>query len=294
MDEVAGSGSARLALSGKAGGTGQASPLLTEGNMNGTLLDDPARAAMVEWAASRLEPGITLGFGSGRAVWALIEVLGTRWAGQPTQVVVASSATEARATEAGLEVVSLDGDIDLDVVVDGADQVDLALNLIKGHGAALLREKLVVAAGRWFLVLAERTKLVKRLGEGMLLPVEVVPFAWPKTQRRLLGLVPEATLRLGPDHKPLVTDEGHHILDCAIPVGSDLTELSAAIKATLGVVEHGLFLEMADEVVLGLPDGHVQTLSSRRGSRPRQSELQQDLPPHPRGNPPKLTTPQAF
>jgi ribose 5-phosphate isomerase len=92
--------------------------------MNDTLLDDPARAAVVHSAASRLEPGMTLGLGSGRAVWALIEVLGTRWAGQSTRVVVASSATQARATEAGFQVVSLDGTVVPDVVVDGADQVD--------------------------------------------------------------------------------------------------------------------------------------------------------------------------
>jgi ribose 5-phosphate isomerase A len=235
--------------------------------MSGTLLDDPARAAVVESAASRLKPGMTLGLGSGRAVWALIEALGTRWAGQPTRVVVASSTTEARASEAGFEVVSLDGAVTLDVVVDGADQVDPELNLIKGHGAALLREKLVVAAAKRFLVVAERAKLVDRLGEGTLLPVEVVRFAWPETRRRLLGIVPEAILRHGPDGDPLVTDEGHHILDCAVPAGHDLMDLAAAIKATLGVVEHGLFLGMADEVLLGSPDGRVQILSSRRGSR---------------------------
>jgi ribose 5-phosphate isomerase A len=235
--------------------------------MSGTLLDDPARAALVESAASYLEPGMTLGLGSGRAVWALIEVLGGRWTGRPTRVVVASSATEARAAEAGFEVVSLDGGVVLDVVVDGADQVDPSLNLIKGHGAALLREKLVVAAARRFLVVAERAKLVDRLGEGTLLPVEVVRFAWPETRRRLLGLVPEATLRLAQDGAPLITDEANHILDCAVPAGRDPLELSAAIKATLGVVEHGFFLGMADEVLLGRPDGRVETLASPRGSR---------------------------
>jgi ribose 5-phosphate isomerase A len=235
--------------------------------MSGTLLNDPARAAVVESAASRLEPGMTLGLGSGRAVWALLEVLATRWAGRSTRVVVASSTTEAKAAEAGFEVVSLDGTVALDLVVDGADQVDTELNLIKGHGAALLHEKLVVAAAKRFLVVAERAKLVDRLGEGTLLPVEVVRFAWPETRRRLLAFMPEAKLRHGPGGAPLVTDEGHHILDCAVPAGHDLKELAAAIKATLGVVEHGLFLDMADEVLLGSPDGRVQTLSSRRGSR---------------------------
>jgi ribose 5-phosphate isomerase A len=235
--------------------------------MNDTLLDDPARAGAVYLAASRLEPGMTLGLGSGRAVWALIEVLRTRWADRSTRVVVASSATERRAVEAGFQIVSLDGTVVPDVVVDGADQIDPALNLIKGHGGALLREKLIVAAGRRFLVVAEQAKLVDRLGDGMLLPVEVARFAWSGTRRRLRALVPEATLRLGPDGAPLITDEGNYILNCEIPVGSDLAELSAAINTTLGVLEHGLFLEMADEVLLGSPDGRVQTLSTENPRR---------------------------
>jgi ribose 5-phosphate isomerase A len=229
--------------------------------MNDTLLNDPARATAVYAAASRLEPGMTLGLGSGRAVWALIEVLGTRWAGQSAGIVVASSATEERVIKAGFQILSLDGTVVPDVVVDGADQVDPALNLIKGRGAALLREKLLVAASRRFLVIAEQDKFADRLGEGMLLPVEVARFGWCGTRRRLLELMPEATLRLGPDTKPLVTDEGNYILDCQIPLGSDLTELATAIKTTLGVLDHGLFLGMADEVILGSPDGQVDTLS---------------------------------
>jgi ribose 5-phosphate isomerase A len=232
------------------------------------LLDDPARAAVVEAAASRLEPGMSLGLGSGRAVWGLLEVLATRWAGRPTRVAVASSATEARAAAAGFQVVALDASVALDVVVDGADQVDPDRNLIKGHGAALLREKLVVAAARRFLVLAERSKLADRLGDGVLLPVEVVRFAWPQTRRRLLDLVPTATLRRDRNGAALVTDEANHILDCALPSACDLAEMATALKTTLGVVEHGLFLGMADEVLLGSPDGQIEVLSSQQRSRP--------------------------
>ena len=151
--------------------------------------------------------------------------------------------------------------------VDGADQVDPDRNLIKGHGAALLREKLVVAAARRFLVVAEWSKLADRLGDGVLLPVEVVRFVWPETRRRLLDLVPAATLRRDHSGAALVTDEGNHILDCAVPPGHDLAELAAAIKATLGVVEHGLFLGMADEVLLGSPDGRIKTLPSQSRRR---------------------------
>jgi ribose 5-phosphate isomerase A len=114
---------------------------------------------------------------------------------------------------------------------------------------------------------AERSKLADRLGDGVLLPVEVVRFAWPETRRRLLDLVPAATLRRDRNGAALVTDEANHILDCALPPGPDLAELAAGIKATLGVVEHGLFLGMADEVLLGSPDGRIETLPSRHGSR---------------------------
>jgi ribose 5-phosphate isomerase A len=182
--------------------------------------------------------------------------------------VVASSATEARATAAGFQIVSLDDTVALNVAVDGADQIDHGLNLIRGHGAALLREKLVVAAAERFIVIAERAKLVDRLGEGSLLPVEVVGFGWAQTRRRLLDIVPEATLRLGDDRAPLITDENHYLLDCTVPAGCDLVELSGNIEATLGVVEHGLFLGMADEAFLGTLEGRVETLSRQVGPAP--------------------------
>ena len=127
----------------------------------------------------------------------------------------------------------------------------------------------LVAAADRFLVLAERAKLVGRLGEGMLLRVKVVRFAWPRRDGGSLGVVPEATLRLGDDRTPIVTDENHYLLDGVVPVGRDLVELSGPFKATLGVVEHGLFLGMADQAFLGTPEGRVQTLSRRVGAAPR-------------------------
>jgi len=231
--------------------------------MNLKKVDDPAaRAAAVAAVSTRIEPGMTIGLGSGRAVTALVEVLGAHWREQgsaPLRVAVASSGTEGHARAAGLEVVPLD-DVALDLVVDGADEVDPQLNLIKGGGAALLREKLLAAAGREVLIIAEYEKYVRRLGTGYPLPVEVVPFAWPMTQRRLLRLVPEATLRLLDDGTPLRSDEGHYLLDCRLPADADLAGLAAAIKGTLGVVEHGLFIGIASEVLLGHPDGSVERL----------------------------------
>ena len=223
--------------------------------------DDPARAAAVAAALTRIEPGMTLGLGSGRAVFALIDALAARSRETPgLRAVAASSRTEARAVAAGVDLVELDGDLAIDLAVHGAYEVDRQLALVKGGGGALLREKLVIAAARRVVIVAEAAKLVERLGAVHPLPVEVVRFAWPTTRRRLLDLVGSATLRLTGRGTPTVTDEGHHILDCTLPPDGDLAALAAAIKSTLGVVEHGLFLDTADEVLLGHPDGSVQLL----------------------------------
>jgi ribose 5-phosphate isomerase A len=225
------------------------------------FLDDPARAAAVAAARPRVEPGMTIGLGSGRAVFALIDLVGATWSSpRPLRAVAASARTEARARAAGIELVDLDTDHPLDLAVDGADEVDPALRLLKGGGGALLREKLVLAAARHVLIVAEIPKLVDRLGATRALPVEVVRFAWPTTRHRLLDLLPSATLRPTLEGHPFVTDEGHHLLDCPIPADADLESLAPALKSTLGVVDHGLFLHHADEVLLGDPDGSVRHL----------------------------------
>jgi ribose 5-phosphate isomerase A len=222
-----------------------------------------ARAAAVAAARWRVEPGTTIGLGSGRAVLALVDALGLRWQGKPPlRVAVASLVTESRARTVGLELIQLDGSTTLDLYIDGADEVDPQLNLIKGGGAALLREKLVMAAARRVLIVAEASKQVPRLGSTHPLPVEVVRFAWPTTRRRLLELVPRAALRRDEAGDPVRTDEGHYLLDCELPEGGqgDLRALAAALKATLGVVDHGLFLNVADEVIFGRDDGTARTL----------------------------------
>lgn len=219
---------------------------------------DPARTAAVHTALTYISDGMTLGLGSGRALWALMEALAQRPATrQPLRVVPASSATEQLARRAGFEVVGLDGRTKLDLTVDGADEVDPELRLIKGHGDALLREKLIVAASERFVVLAEESKLVHRLGQHRTLPVEVVRFAWADTSNRLSRLLDGVTLRLSADGTPVVTDENHYIVHGTIPDGSDPATLDTAIKTTLGVVEHGLFIGMADEALIGRDDGSV-------------------------------------
>jgi ribose 5-phosphate isomerase A len=219
-----------------------------------------ARGAAAEAAVELVEPGMTIGLGSGRAVWKVVELLAA--SGQPVRTAVASSQTKELARQAGFELVELDGTVQLDLALDGADEVDSALRLIKGGGGALLREKIVISAARRFVVVAEASKLVSRLGEHFRLPVEVVRFGWRDTRRRLAELLPDAEQRLGDDGEEYVTDEGHLILDCALPADADPDTLGAAVKQVPGVVEHGLFIGMAERAVLGNPDGSVEVLQA--------------------------------
>jgi ribose 5-phosphate isomerase A len=220
----------------------------------------PGRDAASAAALALIEPDMTIGLGSGRAVWRVVHRIAERWPDRPPlRAVVASELTHARARDAGIEVVALDGSFELDVAIDGADEVDAELRLIKGGGGALLREKIVVAAARRFVVVAETSKRVERLGEGFRLPVEVARFAWRDTQRRLERRFPEVELRIA-GGEPFVTDEGHHILDCAIPIDVDIDELADALRRVPGVLEHGLFIGMAERALLGTPDGEVEEL----------------------------------
>jgi ribose 5-phosphate isomerase A len=220
----------------------------------------PAREAASAAAVELIEPDMTIGLGSGRAVWRVVERIAERWPdGPPLRAVVASELTNARAREAGIEVIELDGSFELDLALDGADEVDPELRLVKGGGGALLREKIVIAAARRFVVVAETGKRVDRLGATFRLPVEVARFAWHDTRRRLAPLLPDAELRTAGD-SAFLTDEGHHILDCAIPDGTDIDALADALRRVPGVLEHGLFIGMAERALLGTPEGTVEEI----------------------------------
>jgi ribose 5-phosphate isomerase A len=228
--------------------------------------DDTARAAAAAAAADLVEPGMTVGLGSGRAVWKLVELLGARvraggdLAAGALRAASASSQTERLAASLGIELIELDGNVELDLALDGADEVDPQLRLIKGGGGALLREKIVISAARRFVVVAETPKKVERLGEHFRLPVEVVRFAWRDTRRRVTAVLPDAVQRLGEDGEAYVTDEGHYILDCPLPAAVDLDALGPRLKQIPGVVEHGLFIGLAERALLGRPDGGVELL----------------------------------
>jgi ribose 5-phosphate isomerase A len=219
--------------------------------------EDRARDAAASAAVERIEPGMTLGLGSGRAVWRVIEKVRERFGERPPiRAAFASNRTAELAQAAGIQAAVLDGRTRLDLALDGADEIDPRLGLLKGGGGALLREKIVVASADRFVVVAEERKAVSRLGETFRLPVEVVRFGWPETQKRVLSILPAAELRRRERDEPYVTDEGHLLLDCELPE-TDVEELGARLKGQVGVVEHGLFIDMADEALLGRPDGTV-------------------------------------
>jgi ribose 5-phosphate isomerase A len=234
----------------------------------GSATGDVAIRAVAARALELVVDGTTIGLGTGRAAAAFIELLGARVrdglrvCGVPT-----SEASTAQARALAIPLVGLDRDVELDLTVDGADEVAPNLDLIKGFGNALVRERIVAAASRRQVILVGRDKLVAALGARGRIPVEVVPFARPLVARRLgaLGLPP--TLRINASTAaPIVTDNGNVIIDCTPPRPLDpraARDLEAAILAIPGVVDTGLFLGTAERVLVGNADGTVEVLERR-------------------------------
>jgi ribose 5-phosphate isomerase A len=228
-------------------------------------LKDQAAAA----ALALVEPGMRLGLGTGSTAAAFVGRLGARVRGGFDVVgVPTSEATAALARECGIRLVDLEDVDGLDLAVDGADEIDPALNLIKGGGGALLREKIVAADAARMVVIADADKLVGALG-AFALPVEVVPFGLGATRRRIaaalaqLGLTAAARRRTTADGAAFVTDGGHAIIDLALGRIPDPAALARALSAVPGVVEHGLFVGMADLAIIAGESG-VQTLARPR------------------------------
>ncbi len=219
--------------------------------------------------ALTLLPGDTsrdllIGLGSGRAAAAFVRALGACVReGRRVQGVPTSAATGALAREVGIPLVELDR-APLDLTVDGADEVDPALDLIKGYGGALVRERIVAAASRRQVILVTPDKLVPRLGARGRLPVEVIPFARPLCERRLEALGCRPRLREA-DGRPFATDNGNVILDCGIEPPGDPAALERAIRRIPGVVDTGFFLGTADTVLVA-EAGTVRALT-RDGAR---------------------------
>ena len=231
--------------------------------------DDEKQAAAAA-ALAYVEPDMKLGLGSGSTASRFVALLGEKVArGLRIVGVPTSEATRRQAEALGIPLTTLEEAPQLDIVIDGADEVDGRLRLIKGGGGALLREKIVAASARRMVVIADSSKKVAVLG-AFPLPVEVVPFGLGSTQLRLervcasLGLDGAIALRRR-DGEAFVTDGGHNILDCAFGAIPDAERLAAHLAAMPGVVEHGLFLGLASVALIAGPAG----VETARAARPQ-------------------------
>ncbi len=228
--------------------------------------DDPSVHAVATKALELIADGARVGLGSGRAASVFITKLGLRRQnGLRVIGVPTSQASADTAMKAGVPLIDLGEDVQLDITIDGADEVAPNLDLVKGRGGALVRERIVAAASKRFVILVGQEKLVQRLGERGPVPVEVIPFArWVATkQLSALGLVP--TLRMDrTGSRPFVSDNGNLILDCTLPEPlrdrQAARELARTLDDLAGVVDTGFFLGTADQVLVGYPDGRVDTL----------------------------------
>jgi ribose 5-phosphate isomerase A len=209
---------------------------------------DGQRKAAGERAAAFVEDGMVIGFGSGRGATAALEALARRSLrvrGVPTSQKTAEICRRLR-----LEMVSLDDHPQLDLVIDGADEVDPQRQLIKGGGGAHVREKLVALASRQRIIVVEEAKLVPRLGVTRGVPIEVLAFGWTGTLARISAILPGASRREGPP-----SDNGGIIVDAPLPASADLHATDRALKGVAGVVDHGLFLDLTPTVVVGGASG---------------------------------------
>jgi ribose 5-phosphate isomerase A len=217
-------------------------------------LTDEYKRAAAEKALELVSDGMLIGLGSGSTAAFFVQGLGRLVAdGMKVRGVPSSRSTAELAASLGIPIVTeLMGQIDL--TVDGADEVDPALNLIKGRGGALFREKVVAASSKRFVVVVDESKLVKQLGVGVL-PVEVLPFLWRSTAERIAASGVSLVLR-GGEETPYVTDNGNLILDLTVEGGiKDPAGFGNELRKVTGVVEHGLFVGMTDTVIAAGAEG---------------------------------------
>jgi len=211
-------------------------------------------------AIEYIRNGMTLGLGTGSTAYWAIQGIGEMVKhGLQVQAVATSLQSESLARELDIPMIPFSEVDRLDITIDGADEVDEKLNLIKGGGGALLREKIVAAATRFYIIIVDESKLVKHLGKFPL-PVEVVPFAWELTQRRLaeLDCTPHMRMAAG---KPYLTDNHNYIFDCQFGQIIDPAALHKKVSDITGVMEDGFFISMADIVVAGSPTGETRIIN---------------------------------
>ena len=220
-------------------------------------------------AAKLVHDGQVVGLGTGSTAYFAVIALGERVkAGLKIVGIPTSVATGELAKKVGIPLTTLDEHPEIDITIDGADELDPQLNLIKGGGGALLREKVVASASKKMVVVADYGKGVKVLGKFPL-PVEIIPFARAVVENKLVSLGATPKLRLKPDGQPYVTDNGNYILDASFGKISDPKGVARALSDTAGVVEHGLFIGLAKMALIGKGNAVTELkLGARNTKRP--------------------------
>jgi ribose 5-phosphate isomerase A len=222
--------------------------------MNTEQLKELAAYSAVDF----VRPGMTVGLGHGStALYAIRRIAHLVRIGQLVDVrgVPCSAAAEKEAAQSGIPVEDWDGRLRIDLTIDGADEIDPDLNLIKGGGGALLREKIVAQASRREIIIIDDSKFSPFLGTRRAVPVEVVPFGWRSQALFLESLGAKASLRMNPDGNPFATDEGNYILDCYFGPISDPADIAERIRRRAGIVEHGIWVGIATDVIAASPQG---------------------------------------
>jgi ribose 5-phosphate isomerase A len=214
------------------------------------------KRAAAEAAVEQVRDGMVVGLGTGSTADLALDALGRRvGAGLKIVGIPTSERTAARARALNIALAATDGELRIDLAIDGADEVERStLNLIKGNGGALLREKIVASASTRFVVIADESKLVDRLGSHFAVPVEVERFGWRAAARKLEKLGAAVAIRRH-DGKEFVSDGSNYILDCSFGLIADPPALARELDAIVGVVEHGLFVGMTSEVLIGSSGG---------------------------------------
>jgi ribose 5-phosphate isomerase A len=214
------------------------------------------KRAAAERAVALVTDGMVLGLGSGSTAEIAVELLAQRVAsGLDIVGIPTSERTRVLALRLGIPLTGFEAHARIDLAIDGADQVERGtLNLVKGLGGALLREKIVAASARRLVIVVDDSKLVAKLGSQTALPVEIAAFGWSSTIDRLQAAGHRPVLRLAAG-APFTTDGGNHIADCAIDIVADAKKLEAALHALPGVVETGLFIGMTSSVIVAGVNG---------------------------------------
>ena len=222
-------------------------------------MSESLKRAAAERAVEFVEDGMVVGLGTGSTARHVVDVIAERRERGELRSIVGiptSNATRDHARARGVPVTDFEEISSCDLTLDGADEIDPGLDLIKGLGGALLWEKIVACASDRLVIVADESKLVERLGEKAPVPVEVVSFGWTLQERFLEELGAVARLRRGSDGEPFVTDGGNYVIDCRYEGGiDDARLLEAALRERVGIIECGLFLRMASTAVVSGADG---------------------------------------